>query len=300
MTVGWQLVALRHAPAAAEAGDSAAAAKLRAAGARPFRDNTKLLLVGIAVLVAALAGLLALASRSAALAPDFLTEFVLYALSATNLTMLVALVFVLARNIIKLLVERRRALPFARFRAKLVAVLLGMTLIPAVLVLIVGSELIRNSVDRWFNAPMDDVLSSANAIAGDYYQERQRLVVGAGAAPGARAGRRRSRRRRPADACATSSRPTCSRSASSLVEVYRVERAGAAAAARSCRSSTSRRAVAAARVLARGRADRLARARGRATAPTAPVVEPLPDGGELIRSGGADPLVAGRARARAS
>ena len=45
--------------------------------------------------------------------------------------MLAALVFVLARNIIKLVVERRRALPFARFRAKLVALLLGMTLVPA-------------------------------------------------------------------------------------------------------------------------------------------------------------------------
>jgi two-component system nitrogen regulation sensor histidine kinase NtrY len=145
-------------------------------GRKPFRDNTKLLLVGVAVLVAALAGLLALASRSSTLAPDFLTEFVLYALSATNLTMLVALVFVLARNIVKLVVEQRRALPFARFRAKLVAVLLGMTLIPAVLVLLVGSELIRNNIDQWFNAPMDNLLSSARDIARDYYDERQRLV----------------------------------------------------------------------------------------------------------------------------
>jgi two-component system nitrogen regulation sensor histidine kinase NtrY len=89
----------------------------------------------------------------------------------------VALVFVLARNIVKLVVERRRALPFARFRAKLVAVLLGMTLIPAVLVLLVGSELIRNSVNNWFNAPMDEMLSSANSVASDYYQEQQRLVT---------------------------------------------------------------------------------------------------------------------------
>ena len=95
----------------------------------------------------------------------------LYALSVADLTMLVALVFVLARNVIKLLVERRRALPFARFRAKLVAVLLGMTLIPSVLVLIVGSEVIRTSADRWFNAPMDEVLSSANTIASDYYHD---------------------------------------------------------------------------------------------------------------------------------
>jgi two-component system, NtrC family, nitrogen regulation sensor histidine kinase NtrY len=83
---------------------------------------------------------------------------------------------VLARNIVKLVVERRRALPFARFRAKLVAALLGMTFIPAVLVLIVGSELIRNSVDRWFNAPMEQVLASAQGIAADYYQEQQRVV----------------------------------------------------------------------------------------------------------------------------
>jgi two-component system nitrogen regulation sensor histidine kinase NtrY len=146
-------------------------------GRRPFRDNTRLLLLGIAVLVAALVGLLALATRSSAFAPDFLTEFVLYALSATNLTMLVALVFVLARNIIKLFVERRRALPFARFRAKLVTVLLAMTLIPALLVLLVGSELIRNNIDQWFNAPMDNMLSSARDIASDYYEEQERLVA---------------------------------------------------------------------------------------------------------------------------
>jgi two-component system nitrogen regulation sensor histidine kinase NtrY len=147
-------------------------------GRRPFRDNTRLLVLGIVLLVAVLAGLLAIASRSSSLAPDFLTEFVLYALSATNLTMLVALGFVLARNIIKLIVERRRALPFARFRAKLVAALLGMTIVPAVLVLIVGGELIRNSVDRWFNAPMDEVLSAANGMAADVYDERQQLVAG--------------------------------------------------------------------------------------------------------------------------
>ena len=52
--------------------------------------------------------------------PTSSPTFVLSALSATNLTMLVALAFVLTRNILKLVVERRRALPFARFRAKLV------------------------------------------------------------------------------------------------------------------------------------------------------------------------------------
>ena len=52
-----------------------------------------------------------------------------------------------------------------------------MTLVPAVLVLAVGSELINRSVEQWFNAPMDEILSSANQIAGDYYQERRLLVA---------------------------------------------------------------------------------------------------------------------------
>jgi two-component system nitrogen regulation sensor histidine kinase NtrY len=144
---------------------------------RPFRDNPRLILAGIGVLIALLVGIVSLANRSTGLAPDYLAEFVLYALIAADLTMVVALAFVLARNIVKLLVERRRGRPFARFRAKLVALLIGMTLIPAVLVLAVGSELIRTSVGRWFNAPMDEILSSANDIAADYYAERQGVVA---------------------------------------------------------------------------------------------------------------------------
>src|SRR5436190_7446710 len=143
---------------------------------RPFRDNPRLILAGIAMLVIALAAILAVANRTPRLSPDFLSEFVLYALSAADFTILVVFVWLLARNIVKLVVERRRALPFARFRSKLVALLLGMTLVPAVLVLIVGSELIRTSVNRRFNAPMDDILASANQIASDYYHERQMLV----------------------------------------------------------------------------------------------------------------------------
>jgi two-component system, NtrC family, nitrogen regulation sensor histidine kinase NtrY len=167
---------LRHPPAPEKPPTTPARRSSAPQGRKPFLDNTPVLLAGILALMLALAGMLALGSRSSALAPDFLADVVLYALSATNLTILVALTFVLARNIVKLVVERRRALPFARFRFKLVTVLLGMTLIPAVLVLIIGSELIRNNVDRWFNADLDEVLSSANGIAGDYYAQQQRLV----------------------------------------------------------------------------------------------------------------------------
>ena len=249
------------------------------AARKPFLDNTRLLLIGIAALIATLAGLLSLASRSAAFAPDFLTEFVLYAIVATDLMMLLALLFVLARNIIKLIVEQRRAIPFARFRTRLVVALLGMTLIPAVLVLIVGSELIRKNIDQFFNAPMDNMLSSARDIASDYYRERQGTV----SAAASRLARRLSSV--PVDGDPTVVRdlvaPEVAQERIDLVEVYRVVDS----------SSSDVQAIAdlAARgvppILARTGAERLARQvaqSGRA----ADVVEELPgpNGGDLIRT----------------
>jgi two-component system nitrogen regulation sensor histidine kinase NtrY len=151
----------------------AEAAPPAAGDRRPFRDNPRLLLLGIGLLLAALVALVTLADRSAELNPDFLTEVVLYAVSAADLTMLVVLAFVLARNVVKLLVERRRGLPFSRFRAKLVLAMLALTIVPSVLVLIVGGELIRSSTDRWLHVPVEDVLGLATQLAGDYYGERE-------------------------------------------------------------------------------------------------------------------------------
>ena len=144
---------------------------------RPFRDNPPLILAGIVILLAALGGIVWLAGRTSTLSPDFLTEVVLLTLSAFNVTILIALTFVLARNVVKSIMESRRGLPFGRFRAKLVLALLSMTVIPAVLVLIVGSRVVLTAVDRWFNVPMEEILSGANSIAADYYQERERLVA---------------------------------------------------------------------------------------------------------------------------
>ena len=189
---------------------------------RPLRDNPVLILLWIGLLVAALAAMLSLAARSSQLSLDFLSSVVLYAVSVADLTLMLALVFVLARNILKLVVERRRALPFARFRAKLVAALLGLTLIPAVLVLLVGSELIRNAASRWFSPPIDTVISSAREIASDYYAERTRAVTAHADGAGAGALDRRSRVERSRRRSAASSAPSSGQRQLSLVEVYRV------------------------------------------------------------------------------
>jgi hypothetical protein len=79
-------------------GRSTGTAGTTATHRRPFRDNPRLILAGIAVLACALVALLVAANRTPRLSPDFLSEFVLYGVTAADLTMLAALLFVLARN----------------------------------------------------------------------------------------------------------------------------------------------------------------------------------------------------------
>jgi two-component system, NtrC family, nitrogen regulation sensor histidine kinase NtrY len=245
---------------------------------KPFLDNTPLLLAGIVALIVALAVLLAIGRGSSTLAPDFLTDFVLSALSATNLTILVALAFVLTRNILKLVMERRRALPFARFRARLVAVLLGMAVVPAVLVLIVGSELIRTSVDRWFNQPMDVMLTSANAIAGDYYAQQQSLVS-AQAQRFARALGSVNLAASPSDVRDLVA-PDVLQERIDLVEVYRLTTADGRSQVTPVVDIAS---PSLPREYSRASADRLAE-RTAASAAEARIVEQLSTGGDLIRT----------------
>jgi len=246
------------------------------AARRPLRDNPRLILLGIVALIAALVGMSILADQSAEMNPDFLTEVVVYALSAGVLMMLIALAFVLARNIVKLVVERRRGLPFSRFRAKLVLALLGLTIVPSVLVLLVGGQLIRNSTARWFADPVEQVMSSAKDIAVGYYDERQADVARHAT---------RIARQLPLEALRAGEVAPIRRAIEgdvregrvALVEVYRVQ-PGA-----DPRAVVAVESPALARLKSRGSADRLA-ARIASGSSDVTAHDPV-EGGELVRAG---------------
>ena len=244
---------------------------------RPFRDNPRLILLGIVLLFAALAAMIFLADKSTQLNPDFLSEVLLYALSAADLTMVIALVFVLARNIVKLLVERRRGLPFSRFRAKLVLALLGLTIVPSLLVLAVGGELIRSVTQLWFSQPVDEVLRSATEIGGNYYREQEGVMADHA---------QRLARSIPAPAVAAGNieavraaiAPEVTRGRLSLVEVYRVGNAGAPTALVAVESPSVPRGH------TKGMADRLAERVASGSGETQ-ALDSLDGGAELVRAG---------------
>ena len=96
--------------------------------------------------------------------PDFLASALLYGLTVLNLTLLLVLVFVLGRNLVRMLMEWRRGVFGARLRVQLLLVFLLMAIAPSMLILLVGSDLIRQAVDRWFNVDVERMLASSQSL----------------------------------------------------------------------------------------------------------------------------------------
>jgi len=144
---------------------------------RRLLDNPRVLAAAFALLLGLIAGLFWLSRRTAETDTQVLTDVLLYPLLAVSVALLLTLGLVLTRNLLKLWEGHRQAAPFAKYRAKLVGALLAMSIIPAVLVLISGSEIISNSAARWFSEPVDEVLSGAKEIASRFYQEQEGNVA---------------------------------------------------------------------------------------------------------------------------
>ena len=129
-----------------------------------FQDNVRLVLAvtGGLLLVFLIAELLLRKSRD--FQPDFLASALLYGFTVLNLVLLFVLLFVLGRNLVRMLMEWRRGVFGARLRVQLLLIFLLMAAAPSVLLLAVGSDLIRQTVDRWFNVDVERLLASSQAL----------------------------------------------------------------------------------------------------------------------------------------
>ena len=128
------------------------------------RAYARLVFLVTAVALGLFVGIEVLLRKSRDFSPDFLASVLLYGLTVLNLFLLLTLVFVLGRNLVRVLLERRRGVLGARFRLRLLLVFLIMAIAPAMLVLLVGSDLIQQTVDRWFNVDVERILSSSQAL----------------------------------------------------------------------------------------------------------------------------------------
>jgi len=92
------------------------------------------------------------------------------ALININILLIILILFLVFRNLFKLLLERRRQLPGARLRTKLVVAFVSLSLIPTMLLFFVAAGIISSTIENWFNAEIETSLEESLAVAQTYYK----------------------------------------------------------------------------------------------------------------------------------
>ncbi|OEU48910.1 MAG: PAS domain-containing sensor histidine kinase [Desulfuromonadales bacterium C00003096] len=92
------------------------------------------------------------------------------ALININILLIILILFLVLRNLFKLLLERRRQLPGARLRTKLVVAFVSLSLIPTMLLFFVAAGIISSTIENWFNAEIETSLEESLAVAQTYYK----------------------------------------------------------------------------------------------------------------------------------
>jgi len=104
--------------------------------------------------------------RAKELSPEALSsQVLLFVLWNINVLLIFGIMFVLLRGVVKLVLEWQRGIIGSRFRTKLAVAFVATSLLPVVILFLFASDLLRTSIDRWFNTPVRKVLANGEAIA---------------------------------------------------------------------------------------------------------------------------------------
>ncbi|HVI09438.1 MAG TPA: ATP-binding protein [Candidatus Binatia bacterium] len=102
---------------------------------------------------------------------------VFYALSLLISLLFVALTFVLFRNLLKLIAERRLGVLGSKFRTRMVVGALLLSFVPVMVMYWFSYGLMNRSIDKWFSTPVEQVRSDMQAMAslmGEYAAQNAR------------------------------------------------------------------------------------------------------------------------------
>ena len=110
------------------------------------------------------------------LLPDIAADYALtgnvafFLLVNINIILLVLLVFLVSRNLLKLVLDRRRRILGSRLQGRLVLAFVGISLVPTVMLFLVAESLVTRSVDKWFDSQIVNALKGSLDISATYYQ----------------------------------------------------------------------------------------------------------------------------------
>ncbi len=135
------------------------------------REQITILIVLISIVVLSNFAL-KLAKLSSTL--PFVNSIFFFGIINLNLILLAALIFLIFRNISKLLLERRKGFLGSKLKSKLVLSFISLSIIPTAVLFFISSLYINSTFDKWFSVKVGNTLQASLEITDIYYKNTQR------------------------------------------------------------------------------------------------------------------------------
>jgi two-component system nitrogen regulation sensor histidine kinase NtrY len=109
--------------------------------------------------------------------PTSVTNVLLLSLQIIVFLLFLILLFVFARSLIKLYLERKRKVAGAHFKTKLLLFFISLSLIPTLLLFLFSSDLISRNIEQWFRTPIDTILNDTKSLADGFYLNSEEVTL---------------------------------------------------------------------------------------------------------------------------
>ncbi|SPD76506.1 PAS domain S-box protein [uncultured Desulfobacterium sp.] len=99
----------------------------------------------------------------------FSGSILVFALININVILLLLMLFLIVRNVVKLLFERKKDIMGAKLRTKLVLAFVTLTLLPTIVLFFASVQFISSSIDYWSSLQIEQSLKNSLEVGQDYY-----------------------------------------------------------------------------------------------------------------------------------
>lgn len=106
------------------------------------------------------------------------TNVIVFGLININIILLIFLVFLILRNFVKLIFERRSKIIGSRLRTRLIVAFISLSIVPTFLLFFVVIGFINKSIEGWFGIRIEDSLQGSLELGQNYYKDiSDKMVV---------------------------------------------------------------------------------------------------------------------------
>lgn len=144
---------------------------------RLFELIAMILVTGAFVALSRLEGRLFDLSRDLSRHPEFLNSLVYFGLINVNVVLILILSFMLFRNIVKLVLDRRRGVIGSKLRSKLVIALVFFAVAPTALLFYISTRFLTDSFETWFSTRVEATMHRTREAGAMVYDRDQRRLA---------------------------------------------------------------------------------------------------------------------------